>query len=226
MTSLRSAGRADLVQLLDHVHGYADRAGLVSQGTRDRLADPPGRIGGELEALAVVELLRSTHQTQGSLLDQVEERQSLVAVVLGDRHHKAQVRLHHLLLGVEVAALDPLGEIDLLLSSQQAYLANVLEEQLQRISGHIGLQVQSRLRPAPTALVRRALDLSLGDGRINLFNKLNLGPLEETVKFLEVRLVEVQLLYCASDLGEREHAELLAAVDESLDLFEFLQFRY
>ena len=30
----------------------------------------------------------------------------------------------------------------------------------------------------------------------------------------------------AGDLGEREHAELLAAVDQSLDLFEFLQFRY
>ena len=30
----------------------------------------------------------------------------------------------------------------------------------------------------------------------------------------------------AVDLGEREHAELLAAIDQALDLFEFLQFRY
>ena len=79
---------------------------------------------------------------------------------------------------------------------------------------------------APAALVRRALDLSRGDGRINLFDELDLSPLEEAVKLLDVRLVEVELRYRASDLGEREHAELLAAVDETLDLFEFLQFRY
>ena len=31
----------DLVQLLDHVHGDADRARLVRDRTRHRLADPP-----------------------------------------------------------------------------------------------------------------------------------------------------------------------------------------
>src|SRR3954467_12551813 len=47
----------DLVQLLDHVHRDADRARLVRDRPGDRLSDPPGRIGGELVALAVVELL-------------------------------------------------------------------------------------------------------------------------------------------------------------------------
>src|SRR2546426_132513 len=38
-------GPDELVDRLDHVHGDADRAGLVGDGARDRLADPPGRVG-------------------------------------------------------------------------------------------------------------------------------------------------------------------------------------
>ena len=76
---------ADLVQLLDDVHGHADRARLVRERPGDRLADPPGRVGRELEALAVVELLRRADEPDRALLDQVEEGQALVAVVLRDR---------------------------------------------------------------------------------------------------------------------------------------------
>src|SRR5438067_1305007 len=72
-------GAADLVELLDDVHGDADRAGLVGERASDRLADPPGRVRRELEALAVVELLRRADQAERSLLDEVQERQPLVA---------------------------------------------------------------------------------------------------------------------------------------------------
>src|SRR4051794_20606994 len=90
-------GPADLVELLDDVHGDADRPGLVGQGARDRLANPPGRVRRELEALAVVELLRRADEAERSLLDQVQERQALVAVVLGDRDDEPEIRLDHLL---------------------------------------------------------------------------------------------------------------------------------
>src|SRR5687768_14271755 len=63
---------ADLVQLLDHMYRDPNRARLVGQRAGDRLADPPGRVGGELEALAVVELLGGPDQAERSLLDQVE----------------------------------------------------------------------------------------------------------------------------------------------------------
>src|SRR4051794_15352422 len=42
----------------------------------DRLADPPGGVGGELEALAPVELLDRVHQAEVALLDEVEQRQA------------------------------------------------------------------------------------------------------------------------------------------------------
>src|ERR1019366_7222980 len=110
---------ADLVELLDDVDGDPDRARLVSERTGDRLADPPRGVGRELEALAVVELLRRPHETDRALLDQVQERQPLVAVVFRDRDDQPQVRLDHLLFRVHVAALDPLGEINLLRAGQQ-----------------------------------------------------------------------------------------------------------
>ena len=63
-----------LVDRLDHVHRDADGAGLVGDGPGDGLADPPGGVGGELEALGVVELLHRPDQAQVALLDQVEEQ--------------------------------------------------------------------------------------------------------------------------------------------------------
>ena len=64
----------DTIQLVDdlrHMHGYADGAGLVRYGSADRLSNPPGGVGAELEALAVVELLHATHQTDIALLNEV-----------------------------------------------------------------------------------------------------------------------------------------------------------
>src|SRR5215207_6646892 len=136
---------ADLVELLDDVDRDADGPRLVGEGAGDGLADPPGRVGRELEALAVVELLGRADQAERPLLDQVEEGQALVAVVLGDRDHEPEVRLDHLLLRVQVAAFDPLRQVDLLLGGQQADLADVLEEELERVGGHVRLQVQRRL---------------------------------------------------------------------------------
>src|SRR5436190_6504325 len=138
-------GADDLVQLLDHVHGHPDRARLVRERAGDRLPDPPGRVGRELEALAVVELLRRANEPDRPLLDQIEERQALVPVLLRDRHDEAEVRLDHLLLRGVVAALDPLRELDLLRGGEQVDLADVLEEQLQRVGRDLARLFDGRL---------------------------------------------------------------------------------
>src|SRR5256884_2832245 len=52
-------------------------------------------------------------------LDQIEERQALVAVVLGDRDDQAQVGLDHPRLRLHVALLDLLGQLDLLRSEER-----------------------------------------------------------------------------------------------------------
>src|SRR5262249_47715837 len=75
----------DLVQLLDHVHGDADRARLVGDRAGDRLADPPRRVRREFVALAVVELLDRPDEPERALLDQVEEAEPAAEVALCDR---------------------------------------------------------------------------------------------------------------------------------------------
>jgi hypothetical protein len=57
----------------------------------------------------------------------------VAAVALGDRDDEAEVRVDHALLRREVAALDALRERDLVGRRQQRVLADLGEEQLQRV---------------------------------------------------------------------------------------------
>src|SRR4029453_19034947 len=113
--------------------GHADRACLVGERSRHRLLDPPSGVRRELEAHAMVELLGGAYEADRPLLDQIEERQALVPVLLRDRDDQAEVRLHHLLFRTVVAALDALRELDLLGGGKKVDLADVLQEQLQRV---------------------------------------------------------------------------------------------
>jgi hypothetical protein len=118
----------ELLDARGDVDGQSHEARLVVDGPAQRLLDPQRRVGRELEALAVVELLHGADQADRALLDEVEQRQPLALVALGDRDDEAQVRGHHPLLGHQVAALDALGQRDLVLAGQQRGLADVGEE--------------------------------------------------------------------------------------------------
>src|SRR5258708_36440353 len=87
------------------MHGDADGFCLIRNAAADRLPDPPRGVGGELVAAAILELVDPLHQADIAFLDQVEELQAAVGVFLGNRDDEAQVRLHHLLLGLARLAL-------------------------------------------------------------------------------------------------------------------------
>ncbi len=100
----------ELVDRLDHVDRDADRASLVGNGAGDRLADPPGRVGGELVAAAVFEFLDSFHEAHVAFLDKIEEGEAAVGVFLGDGDDEAKVGLDHFRLGLE-CLLHPMAQI-------------------------------------------------------------------------------------------------------------------
>src|SRR5438034_7454383 len=152
-------GPDELVDRLDHVHGDADRAGLVGDGARDRLPDPPGRVGRKLITTPIFELIDRLHEADIAFLDKVEELEPAVRVLLGDRDHEPQVRLHHLLLG--------LRRLDLALPDDRHHTLDL-----------VGLGVGALLGE---------LDLLLGDPDLLLLRRLELlGGLEVEVADLAV----------------------------------------
>src|SRR5919198_3190513 len=201
-------GADDLVQLLDDVHRHPDRARLVGERTCDGLPDPPSRVRRELEAFAVVELLGRANQADRPLLNEIEERQALVPVLLGDRDDEAQVRLDHLLLRLVLAALDALRQLDLLRGGQQVDLPDVLQEQLQRVRADLARGLGRRLTLLRIAATVHDLDLQL---------------LERVVKVVHLRRVQLQFAERERDLLRAERARHAPALQQPLCLVSLEQ---
>src|SRR5699024_780569 len=58
----------ELVDRFDHVHRNANGARLIGDRTGDGLANPPGGVGGELVAAAVLEFVHRFHQADVAFL--------------------------------------------------------------------------------------------------------------------------------------------------------------
>ena len=198
----------DLVELLDHVDGDADRPALVGDRARHRLADPPRGVGGELVAAAVVELLDRADQAHRALLDEVQEGQPATQVGLGDRDDQAQVGLDHLLLGLHVAALDAPRQLDLLLGGEQAHAPDRAQVEPQRVErrldGQVDLDLLARLAVGVGRRSGARLDrLALGLGRTAV-GADDLDPLlvQVRVQLLDLLLGDLDLLEAGVDLAK------------------------
>jgi len=117
------------------VYGEPDRAALVGERTGDRLADPPGGVGRELEAHLVVELLDRADQAEIALLNQVEKRYAGLGVVPGDRHHETEVALDQPPLGRLVAEVLAPGELALLRGGEQPAVTDLAHVELEGVLG-------------------------------------------------------------------------------------------
>ncbi len=106
------------------MYGQANQTSGIGDAAGDALPDPPGCVGGELEALGVIELVGCPEQAEEALLDEVRKVQALALVPLGDGDHETDV-----------------GEDEMLVS-----LAAVFD--LQSPGGIVPPLVDGRLRPA------------------------------------------------------------------------------
>ena len=124
-------------------------------------------------------------------------------VALRDRDDQAQVRVDHLILRLEIPALDPLGELDLLLLRQQRVAPDLLHEELQRVGrrhGEVAVDVGGlRLTAAVVA-------------------QLDPAAFDLLVEVLDLLLAQLECLDERVDLRVLEALELLTTFEEGLQL--------
>ncbi len=89
----RARSTNQFIDRFDHVHRDSNRARLIGDGASDRLANPPGCIGGKLITAAPFELVHGLHQTDVAFLNQIEKLQPAVGVLLRNRNDQSQVGL-------------------------------------------------------------------------------------------------------------------------------------
>src|SRR5215203_1313270 len=138
-----------------------DRPRLVRHRTLTGLANPPGRVGRELEALPPVELLGGAVEADDAVLDQVAQGHALPLVALRDPDHEAQVAVDHPRFRLSVAALDPLGQLDLLGGGQKGIAADLVHEHRQRVRRHeLGRRSGDRLQRHACWILALYLDVA------------------------------------------------------------------
>ena len=117
------------------VNGDPDRLCLIADRAVDGLPDPPDGIGGELVAATPVELLARPDQPECSFLDEVEERDPVTLVVLGNRDDQAKVRVDQPLLRLRVASFDPLRQLHFLCPCEQPVATDFVQVARERVGG-------------------------------------------------------------------------------------------
>ena len=140
-------------------------------------------------------------------------------VALGDGDDEAEVRLDHLRLRAHVAALDALGERDLLVGRQERHLADLAQVEAQRVEGRLDRQVELRHL------------LLLGQRRLLVRRRLVLQPLHQLdavvdqvgVEVLDLLLGEVDFLEPRDDLVVGEESLVLSIGDELVQLLDLGQ---
>jgi hypothetical protein len=125
-------------------------------------------------------------------------------VLLRDRDDQAEVRVDHAVLGLDVAVLDLLRELDLLGRGQQRVAAGFVEEELERVGRRVReVAVDVRALGFLAAAVVADLDVVL---------------VESLVEVRDLVVTQVQLVDELVQLGELDAAGFHTVVDESGDL--------
>ena len=99
---------------------------------KDRLPDPPDRVGDELDVLLGIVLLRRVDQPDVPLVDQVEEEHVRVAEALRVGDDEAEIRLHELLERLAIVLLHQIAEFLLALGSETRNSGDLLKILVQK----------------------------------------------------------------------------------------------
>ena len=120
-----------LEELIAGADREPDRAGLIGDRSRDRLADPPVGVGRELIAARVVELLDRADEPDVSLLDEVDEAECRSAtrhVRLGSGDNKAQIGRDEPLTGRLPSSDELARRVDACCASRRGRVAHLSQQ--------------------------------------------------------------------------------------------------
>src|SRR5664280_347459 len=177
------------------MHGKADGPTDIGNAAGGGLTDPPRGIRRELETFSPVELLHGVYQTEIALLDEVEERQARYLVLLGDRHHQPEVRLHERLLGLLALEHGP---------PQHALLRR------RQTSGR-RRQLRACLTPSFDGLGQPPL-IVLGEQRV-LTDTGQVQPYQVLIVSLEALLCQVHRILCVPRLCRDHPSDVSTAAE-------------
>ena len=147
----RTTGTQNMLQLTHHIHGQAHRAALVHQRAIDRLAYPPGGIGGKPETPFRLELVDGMHQPQVALFNQIGHGHATPAVAFGNADHQPKVVLDHALTGAKLPGACARGGVELFFGGKQlraTYAAQIDGQRIGRLARRFRYCFYSCLRNA------------------------------------------------------------------------------
>ena len=125
---------AQPVEVRRPVQRHPHRPAVPGDGRLNRLADPPDRVGDELDAAVGVELPGRRHEADVALADQIHERDAAVLELLGHRDDEPHVVAREPLLRLHVALERTPGQRRLLLDLEQGDPADLLEVEIQALA--------------------------------------------------------------------------------------------
>ena len=103
-----------------------DRSRLIRNRSRNRLTNPPGRIGRKLVALAVIKFFNRFDQTQVAFLNQIQEQHTTAHITLCNADNQTQVGLRQTLFGFLIAVFHSFCKLDFLFCRQKRNLTDFL----------------------------------------------------------------------------------------------------
>ena len=110
----------------------ADDPALLRQRLQDRLANPPDRVGNELDSLGLVEFMGGADQPEVPLIDQIGKGDALVLVLLGYRDDEPKIAADQLVERLFFTHADALGQANLFVLRNQRVLADFAQVLIQR----------------------------------------------------------------------------------------------
>ncbi len=150
-------------------------------------------------------------------MNQVEEGEATTEVALGDRDDEAQVGLDHVHLGPHVAALDPLGQGNLLVGTEKRNASDLAQEEAKRVERGLDREIElgrPRLLLRDQRLLVRKMRTGLARGEIDaVIDQIG-------VEIFGLLLGDFRVLERRGDLVVAEESFLQTLLRQSLELFD------